>query len=156
MTVDPIPTTYEGVTPYLVVKDTRHAIDFYTAAFDAEVVMRLTGPRDVIVHADLRIGNGHIMLTEENAEAGWKSPRTVGGNPVTMVIYVDDVDTTFKRALDAGATEFRPVKDQFYGDRSGTLNDPFGHIWTLATRKEDLTGDQIQARMAKTMEGEAG
>ncbi len=153
MTINSIPATYEGVTPYLIVKNTAEAISFYAAVFDAEVVMRLTGPRNVIVHADLKIGGGHIMLTEENPAAGWKSPQTVGGNPVTMVIYVHDADTTVRKALDAGATEFRPVKDQFYGDRTGTITDPFGHLWTVATHKEDLTPQEIQTRMARTMEG---
>jgi PhnB protein len=99
-------------------------------------------------HAEIKIGDSPIMLADEHPEMNALSPKTVGGNPMSLMIYVDDVDTMFKRAIELGATEKRPVQDQFYGDRSGTLTDPFGHVWTVATHKEDLTPEEINARVA--------
>lgn len=151
MTANKIPAGYEGVTPYMIIENASAAIDYYGTAFEASEVMRLEGPDGTVAHAELRIGAGHIMLAEENIDAGWKGPGAVGGNPVSMLIYVDDVDTVFRRALEAGGRELKPLTDQFYGDRSGTLADPFGHVWTVATHIEDVSPAEMQRRMAKFM-----
>jgi PhnB protein len=151
MATSKIPAGYESVTPYLIIKNASAAIDFYRKAFGATEVLRLDGPDGTVGHAEVKIGGGHVMLAEENIDAGWKGPQAVGGNPVSMVIYVDDVDAVFQRALDAGGREGKPLTDQFYGDRSGTLADPFGHVWTVATHIEDVSPAEMQRRMAKFM-----
>ena len=153
MTVKPIPDGYHSVTPYLVVKGASEAIEFYKKAFGAEERMRLDGPGGTIAHAELQIGDSPIMLADENPAWGAKGPGAFGGSPVSLMIYVEDVDEVFPKAIAAGAKELRPVEDQFYGDRTGTLTDPFGHVWSVGTHKEDLTPEQITERMASMQGG---
>ena len=147
MSVSPIPEGFHSLTPYLIVKGAVDALAFYQKALNAEVKMVLNTPDGGVAHAELMVGNSYFMLSEEHAEMGMLSPETVGGNPVNLMLYVENVDDAFSRAIDAGCTEIRPVSDQFYGDRSGTLKDPFGHTWTLGTQIEKLTVQEIEARM---------
>ena len=149
MAVKPIPEGYHSVTPYLVVRDAARAIDFYTQAFGATELFRMEAPDNTIGHAEIKIGDSPVMLADENPARGAKSPESFGGSPVHLMIYVEDVDTVFTRSLAAGAKETQPLKDQFYGDRSGTLTDPFGHSWTLATHVEDVAPEEMQRRMAE-------
>ena len=146
-TVEAKPQGYHTVTPYMAVRDCVAAIDFYRRAFGAEKAMQLTMPDGTIAHAEIRIGDSTLMMSEENKEWGNKSPATLGGSPMFLMIYVPDVDTAFKKAIAAGATEMQAVKDQFYGDRSGTLKDPFGYQWTLSTHIEEVSQDEAQRRM---------
>lgn len=146
MAVNSIPEGYSSVTPYLIVSDTASAIKFYEKAFGATEVMRLDGPHNKIWHAEVQIGNARVMLADEFIEMGFHCPKTLGGAGVSLLIYVDDVDTVFSQALTVGATKLRAVQDQFYGDRSGMLRDPYGHIWSIATHKEDLSNEEIRAR----------
>ncbi len=147
MTVPYKPPGYHSVTPYLALRDARAAIDFYARAFGAELLLKLDLPHGSIAHAEIRIGDSILMLAEENAEWGNRSPQALGGSPVSLMVYVPDVDAAFERALAAGATRLRPVEDQFYGDRSGTLADPYGYQWTLATHIEDVPTEEAQRRM---------
>jgi len=148
MTVNPVPQGYHTVTPYLVVDGAANAIDFYAKAFGAEEVMRMP-MGDKIGHAEIRIGDSHVMLADEFPDQGHRGPKSYGGTSVSLMVYLPDVDTVFARALAAGATEERAVVDQFYGDRSGTLRDPFGHRWMISTHVEDVSAEEIQRRMAK-------
>jgi PhnB protein len=141
------PSGYHSVTPYLAIRDAGAAIDFYARAFGAELVMKLGMPDGTIAHAEIRIGDSILMMSEENPEWGNRSPLALGGSPVFLMIYVPDVDAAFARALAAGAEQVKPVEDQFYGDRSGTLKDPFGYQWTLATHVEDVSAEEGQRRM---------
>ncbi len=141
-----IPDGYHSVTPYLIVDGAAKAIDFYTRAFGATELMRMPTPDGKIGHAEIRIGDSAVMLADEYPERGYRSPQSLGGASVSLMIYVDDVDETFKRALAAGAKELQPIKDQFYGDRSGTLQDPFGHMWTIATHVEDVPPEELKRR----------
>ena len=141
------PQGYHSVTPYMMVRGGAAALDFYAKAFGAEKTMQLDMPDGGVAHAEMRIGNSLVMLSEENEAWGTKGPLTLGGSPMFLMIYVPDVDAAFARAIAAGASEVRPVADQFYGDRSGTLKDPFGHRWTLATRIEDVSAEEGQRRM---------
>lgn len=141
------PPGYHSVTPYLALRDAKTAIDFYKRAFGAELLMSLDMPDGKVAHAEIRIGDSILMMSEESAEWGNKSPLTLGGSPVFMMIYVPDVDAAFSKALAAGATEVRPVQNQFYGDRAGTLKDPYGFQWTLATHIEDVSTEEAQRRM---------
>jgi len=143
----PIPEGYHSVTPYLIIKGATEAIDFYKKAFGATELFRMPAPEGKIGHAEIKIGDSPIMLADEFPEMGYKSPQTLGGSPVSLMIYVADVDTVFKQAIAAGGKEQRPVKDQFYGDRSGTLEDPFGHVWHVATHKEDVSPEEMERRM---------
>jgi PhnB protein len=147
MAVRAIPEGYSSVTPYLIVSGAARAIDYYKMAFGATEIMRMGGPDGKIAHAELQIGNSRIMLADEMPEMGHKSPLTLGGSGTGLMLYVDDVDDTFARAITAGGTTVRGVQDQFYGDRSGTLDDPFGHQWTVATHVEDVEPDEMQRRM---------
>jgi len=142
------PPGYHSVTPYLALRDARAAIEFYQRALGAETVLQLEMPDGTVAHAEIRIGDSVLMLAEENAAWGNRSPLALGGSPVSLLIYVPDVDAAFARALAAGATRVRPVEDQFYGDRSGTLSDPFGYQWTLATHIEEGSAEEAQRRMA--------
>jgi len=144
----PIPEGYHSVTPYLIVTGAASAIEFYKHAFGAKEVMRIPHPDGRVGHAELQIGDSRIMLADEFPEMGARSPMSLGGTPVGIQLYVDDVDAVATRALAAGAKMLRPVKDQFYGDRSGTLNDPFGHQWTISTHKEDISPEEMQRRAA--------
>ena len=144
----PIPEGYHSVTPYLIVTGAASAIEFYKHAFGAKEVMRMAHPDGRVGHAELQIGDSRIMLADEFPEIGARSPMSLGGTPVGIQLYVDDVDAVTARALAAGAKMLRPLKDQFYGDRSGTLNDPFGHQWTISTHKEDVSPEEMQRRAA--------
>ena len=143
----PIPEGYQQVIPYLVVRGAPKALDFYKRAFGAKERMRLP-MGDRIGHAEIQIGDCVVMLADEFPEMGANSPETIGGTPVGLCLYVEDVDAVFKRAIAAGGKEEKPLKDQFYGDRSGTLIDPFGHKWTIATHVEDVSSEEMQRRMA--------
>jgi PhnB protein len=149
MPVKPIPEGYHSVTPYLICKNAAKAIEFYKAAFGAKELFRMPGPGGKVMHAEIKIGDSPVMLADEMPEMGATSPETLRGTPVGLMIYVEDVDSRFKQAIAAGAKEIRPVIDQFYGDRSGTLMDPFGHKWTIGTHKEDVSSEEMQRRMAK-------
>jgi PhnB protein len=156
MAVKPVPEGYHTVTPYLIVKGAAKALEYYQKAFGATEVLRLADPSGKVMHAEIKIGDSIVMLADEFPEMGAKSPQSLGGSPVGLCIYVPDVDARFKQAIAAGAKEERPVKDQFYGDRSGTLRDPFGHQWTIATHKEDLTPEEIGKRAAESMKKQGG
>ena len=145
--VEPIPPGYHSVTPYLLVRDAAKALAFYHDAFGADEVMRFEGPPGRIAHAEVRIGDSHVMLADENPDEGFVGPQTLGGAGVSLMVYVQDVDATFARAVAAGATARRPVADQFYGDRVGTLADPFGHVWSIATHREDVPPEEMERRM---------
>ena len=146
MSVKPIPDGYHTVTPYIIVKGAAQAIDFYKAAFGATEVMRFPGPGGIICHAEIKIGDSFVMLADEHPQMGAVSPQTLGGTPFGLCIYVPNVDERFAQAIAAGAKEERPVKDQFYGDRSGTVEDPFGHVWTIATHTEDVPPEEMARR----------
>lgn len=147
--VQAIPAGYHNITPYLMVRNAAAAIDFYKKAFNAVELMRFPGPGGKIMHAEVKIGDSPVMLADEMPEEGHVGPQTLGGVGVSMMLYVEDVDTRFAQAIAAGATIKRPVEDQFYGDRTGTLVDPFGHVWSIGTHKEDVSMDELQQRMAK-------
>lgn len=146
--VKPIPDKYHAVTPYLAVKGATAAIEFYTKAFEAKEIARFPMPDGRIGHAEIRIGDAIVMLSDESPEMGHRSPQALGGSPVQMHLYVVDVDDVVKRAVAAGAKLVRPVRDQFYGDRSGVIHDPFGHVWNIATHIEDVSPDEMQRRAA--------
>jgi PhnB protein len=150
--VKPIPEGYHSVTPYLIIKGAADAIEFYKKAFGATELFRMDHEGKV-GHAEIKIGDSPIMLSDEAPEMGYSSPTTLGGTPVSIMIYVEDVDTIFKQALAAGGEEQKPVKDQFYGDRSGSLKDPFGHVWHVATHKEDVSPEEMDKRMAAAAGG---
>ena len=154
MPVNPIPPGYEGATPYLSIAGAAKALDFYKAAFGAKETMRIGPPEGPVAHAEMQIaGRANIMLAEEFPDMGFRGPKSIGGTPVNIMVYVDDVDAFVARAVAAGATLKKPVQDQFYGDRSGSLEDPFGHSWTFATHKEDVSPEEIGARAAKLFGG---
>ncbi len=142
--VNPIPQGYHTITPNMVVKEAENALEFYKRAFGADETVRMPGPDGRIMHAELRIGNSMIMLAEERLEMDAKSPKTLGGTPVGFYVYVENVDTAWKRAVDAGASSIMPLADMFWGDRTGCLEDPFGHRWWLAQHVADLTPEEIQ------------
>jgi PhnB protein len=152
MATKAIPDGYHSVTPYLIVKGAAAAIDFYKRAFDAVELMRMPSPDGRIGHAELRIGDSPIMLADEHPEMGHRGPQSLGGAGVSLMVYLDDVDEVFKRAIAGGAKELQPLKNQFYGDRSGTLQDPFGHQWTLATHVEDVAPEEMRRRAEKFMQ----
>ena len=147
MAVRPVPEGYSTVTPYLIVADAAKAIDFYTRAFGAQELMRFGDPDGKIMHAELRIGDSRIMLADEAPQMGYRGPLALGGSATSIMLYVHDVDRVFNRAIEAGAREQQALKDQFYGDRSGTLTDPFGHVWTIATHVEDVSEEEMRRRM---------
>ena len=153
MPVKPIPDGYHTATPYLIVDGAARAIAFYKQAFGAVELMRFGGPDGRIAHAEIRIGDSPIMLADEMPEMGYRSPQAYGGTPVGLMLYVRDVDAVFAQAIAAGGREVRAVQDQFYGDRSGNLVDPFGHMWTISTHKEDVSPDEMQRRMASMGSG---
>lgn len=146
MTVKPIPDCYHSVTPYLMIKGASDAIDFYKRGFGAIEIFRLLHPSGQIGHAEIKIGNSSIMLADPCEQGAFRSPQSLGGSSVGLYVYVEDVDAQFAQAVRAGAKEIKPVQDQFYGDRSGMLEDPFGHIWFLATHKEDVAPEEISKR----------
>jgi PhnB protein len=142
----PIPEGYHTATPYLIIGGAADAIEFYKKAFGAKELFRFPAPDGKIGHAEIKIGDSPIMLADEFPEMGYKGPQTLGGSPVSIMIYVDDVDTVFNRAVEAGATVKEAVSDKFYGDRMGTLTDPFGHRWHVATHKEDVSPEEMERR----------
>ena len=150
---NPIPEGYNSVTPYLVVDDAARAIEFYKQAFGAEEKFRMP-MGDRIGHAEIKIGDSFVMLADEWPDMGVLGPKSRGGPTSSLMIYVEDSDSAFARAIEAGATEERPVETQFYGDRSGTLIDPFGHRWTISTHVEDLSDEEIKRRMAEFAKAE--
>jgi PhnB protein len=152
MAVKPIPDGYHSLTPYLIIQGAAGALEFYQKAFGATELFRMAAPNGSIGHAEIKIGDSILMLADTCPVMGGKGPKELGGTPVSMCLYVEDADAVFNRAVGLGATVVRPIQDQFYGDRSGTLTDPFGHIWTVATHKEDLSPDEISKRAAAWME----
>lgn len=144
----PIPKGYHAVTPYLSVQGAADAIGFYKKAFGAKEVMRMPGPGGTIGHAEIQVADSRIMLADEFPEMNFRSPRSVGGTPVNLHLYVPDVGKVVKKALAAGAKSLRPVADQFYGDRGGTVEDPFGHVWHIATHIEDVPMKELKKRAA--------
>jgi PhnB protein len=150
--VKPIPEGYRSITPYLILDGAAKAIDFYKKAFGATEIMRMESPDgSKIGHAELKIGDSIVMMADEHPQMGYRSPKALGGTPVSLMVYVEDVDTVAKRAVSAGAKELRPVVDQFYGDRSGTFADPFGHVWTISTHVEDVPPAEMEKRAAAAM-----
>jgi len=146
--VQPIPAGYHSVTPYLSIRGAADAIEFYKKAFGAKEIMRMPGPGGSIGHAEIRIGDSRIMLADEFAAMDFLSPKARGGTTVTIHLYMKDVDTAIARASAAGAKVVRPVQDQFYGDRTGSLEDPFGHVWHISTHKEDVPMAELKRRAA--------
>lgn len=151
MTSISAPNSHQSATPYIIVGNAAQAIGFYKEAFSAVELVRLADPNGKVMHAEMRIDNSSLMLADEFPEMGYRSPRSLGGSPVSILLYVDDVDTFFAKAIAGGATENMPVADQFDGDRRGTLTDPFGHVWLLATKKEQVSYAEMQRRFAKMM-----
>lgn len=152
----PIPAGYSAVTPYLALRGAAQAIEFYKKAFGAKEIVRMPGPEGKIGHAEVQIGDARVMLADEFEAMAFLGPQTRGGSTVQLYLYVKDVDATFARAIAAGAKVVRAVEDQFYGDRSGSIEDPFGHLWHVATRKEDLTMAEVKRRAEKTAKQAGG
>ena len=151
MATKPIPDGYRTATPYLILKGAAEAIEFYKRAFGATEMLRMADPNGRVGHAEIRIGDSVIMLADEHPEMGHRGPRSLGGSSVSIMLYLPDVDAVFERALKAGARAQRPVQNQFYGDRSGTLEDPFGHVWTIATHVEDVPPEEMKRRAEAVM-----
>jgi PhnB protein len=149
--VKPVPEGYHNVTPYLIVDGASGAIEFYKKAFGASERMRMAAPGGRLGHAEIQIGDSRIMLADEFPDMGVRGPKAFGGAPVNLYLYVEDVDGVAKRAIAAGAKEVRPIKDQFYGDRSGTFEDPYGHVWHISTHKEDIPADELRRRADAAM-----
>jgi PhnB protein len=146
--IKPIPKGYHAVTPYLSVKGASSAIAFYKRAFGAKEIMRMSAPGGTIGHAEIQIGDSRIMLADEYPDMNFRGPHSFGGTSVHIHLYVQDVDRVVKKAVTAGAKVLRPVTDQFYGDRSGSLEDPFGHVWHVASHKEDIPTKELKKRAA--------
>jgi PhnB protein len=153
--VKPVPDGYHTVTPYITVKGAARAIEFYKRAFGATEIMRFGDPNGRVAHAELKIGDSIVMLADEFPEMGNKSPQSLGGTGTSIMLYVDDVDTLWKQAIGAGGKQLRPVTDQFYGDRSGFLEDPFGHQWSISTHKEDVSPEEMRKRMEEMAKQQA-
>lgn len=154
MAVKPVPEGYPNLTPYLIVSDGGAAIAFYQNVFGARLRLRLDGPGGKVGHAELEIGNSLVMLADEHREIGALAPPTVGGTPVGLHLYLDDVDAVAAKAIAAGATLRRPVENQFYGDRLGSIVDPFGHLWHISTHVEDVSLEEIGRRAAAMAKGQ--
>jgi PhnB protein len=152
-TVKAIPAGHHTVTPYLAIKNASKALEFYKQAFGAIESYKLMMPDGRLGHAEIRLGDSMIMLSDEFPEYGGKAPETLDGSPVSIHLYVEDVDAFFRKALAAGAKERKPVMNQFYGDRSGQLEDPFGHLWWVATHKEDVAPEEMQKRVQAMFAG---
>jgi len=146
MAVTPIPEGYHSVTPYLIIEGAGEAIEFYQKAFGAKELFRFPTPDGKIGHAEIKIGDSPIMLADAYPAMGYNSPKSLGGSPVSLMIYVENVDTVFNEAVQAGATVKEAVTDKFYGDRSGSLIDPYGHVWHVATRMEDVSMEEMEKR----------
>lgn len=149
--VEPIPEGYPRVTPYLIVDGAGAAIDFYCSVLGATERMRMAGPDGKVGHAELELGNSVVMLADEHPEMNARGPRSIGGTPVSLHVYVEDSDRVFERAIEAGAKVLQPVDDKFYGDRSGSFEDPFGHHWHVATHAEDVPPDEMEKRAAEAV-----
>ena len=149
MSVKPIPEGYTSLTPFLCIDGAAAAIDFYKAVLGATERFRLGGPDGKVGHAELEIGDSVIMLADEHPEMDARGPKTVGGTPVSLHVYVEDADSVFERAIEAGGEALRPVEDKFYGDRAGSFEDPFGHQWHVATHVEDIPPDEMSKRAAE-------
>ncbi len=143
-----VPAGYHTVTPYIIVRNAAKALDWYKSVFGAQEVMRFPGPGGKIMHAEIQIGDSHIMLADEFPQMNAVSPQTVGGTSVGIMIYVEDTDAVFNKAVENGARVLQKPEDKFYGDRNATIYDPFGHMWYLSTHKEDVTPEEMQRRMA--------
>jgi PhnB protein len=148
-TVKHIPDGYNSITPYLIIKNAAKAIEFYKKAFGATEVFRMDDAQGRVGHAELLIGDSHLMLADEHPEMGYSSATTIGATPVSLHLYVEDCDGVVKHAVAAGAKLERPVEDRFYGDRNGTIHDPFGHVWTVATHVEDVSSEEMEVRAKK-------
>ncbi len=148
MAVKPIPEGYHTATPYLIIKCAGAAIEFYKKALGAVELCRMPGPGDQVMHAEIKVGDSIIMLADEFPDMGYRGPESRGGTTVSIVLYVEDVDKSYAKAVAAGAAATRPVKDEFWGDRMGTVTDPFGHVWTISTHTEDVSVEEMQRRMA--------
>jgi len=146
MAVTPIPEGYHSVTPYLIIEGAGEAIAFYAKAFGAKELFRFPTPDGKIGHAEIKIGDSPIMLADAYPAMGYNSPKSLGGSPVSLMIYVENVDTVFNQAVQAGATVKEALTDKFYGDRSGSLIDPFGHVWHVSTHKEDVSMEEMEKR----------
>lgn len=151
--VERIPERYKRATPYLCIKDAAAALEFYKRAFGATETMRMAGPDGKVMHAEIAIGEALVMLADEFPEMGFRSPASIGGTPVTLYVYVDDVDAFVARAKAEGATVTQPVETKFYGDRTGQLQDPFGHVWGFATHVEDVPEEEIRRRFQAFLAG---
>jgi PhnB protein len=151
--VSPIPAGYHAVTPYLAIKGAAKAIDFYRRAFGADEIMRMPGAKGGIGHAEMQLGDSRVMLADEHPDIGFLGPKSRGGSAVHMNLYVEDVDKVVQRAVKAGAKLTRPVQDMFYGDRGGSVQDPFGHTWHVATHVEDVSAAEMKKRAAKQGKG---
>ena len=151
MATKPIPDGYRTATPYLIIKGAAEAIEFYKRAFGATEMCRMADAQGRIGHAEIRIGDSVVMLADEHPAMGYRSPRSLGGSSSSILLYLEGVDEVFERAVRAGARAHRPVTNQFYGDRSGTLEDPFGHVWTIATHVEDVPPEEMQRRAEAAM-----
>jgi PhnB protein len=154
MPVNPIPDGYHSVTPYLIIRGAAEAIEFYKKGFGATELFRMAAPDGKIGHAEIQVGDSRIMLADEYPDMGYQGPETIGGSPVSLMIYLEDVDTVFNRAVDAGAIVKEAPQDKFYGDRIGTVIDPFGHRWHLATHKEDVSMEEMERRAKAAHGGE--
>ncbi len=154
--VEPVPQGYHSVTPYLFVRNAARAIDFYKSVFGATEILRMPGPSGQIMHAELKIGDSVVMLSDENPQMGALSPQSIGGTASGLNVYIANVDAVVQKAVDAGAKLVRPVKDQFYGDRSGSVIDPFGHLWSVATHIEDVSPEELRKRAAVARSEAAG
>jgi PhnB protein len=155
MATKPIPDGYNTVSPYLAVEDAASAIDYYTKAFGAKEVVRMDAPGGKIGHAELKLGDSRIMLSDPFPQASTKPPKELGGTSASVFLYVEDVDALVKQAVDAGATVTMEVADQFWGDRFGTITDPFGHVWSIATHVEDVPPEEMAERARTAMAGMA-
>jgi PhnB protein len=154
MAAKPVPDGYRTATPYLIVKGASRALDFYKKAFGAEQLFRMDGPGGSVMHAEIQIGDSRLMLADEFPDMGYVAPQPGVGASNSIYLYVEDVDKRFQRAVDAGAQVKRPVHDEFYGDRTGTLTDPFGHVWNLATHKEDVPQAELNRRFEEMQKKE--
>jgi PhnB protein len=151
--VKPIPDGYHSVTPYLIFDGAARAIEFYKQAFGATELFRMEVPDGRVGHAEIKIGNSHLMLSDEHPEMGARSPRSIGGSPISLMLYVEDVDAVVGQAVEAGANLTRPIANQFYGDRTGGVEDPFGYAWYIATHVEDVPPEELKKRAAAAHQG---